>query len=131
MNPLITMVDKLPWEYLHGEEGRNDVIRWKTFCDKDNDVNCGISFGICELPPGSKLEAHHHEQAEVYLVTEGEGEVLWDDTVLSVSPGALLTIPGNLTHGIRNQSGNRVSPFWLFGTGRWSDLEYVMDRHEF
>ena len=54
---------KYPWEFEEGEEGRDDVIRWKTLLSGEKTPSKGISMGTLEVPAGARLEAHHHAHA--------------------------------------------------------------------
>ncbi len=76
-----------PWEYEPGEEGRNDVIRWRTLLSGDRTPTRSISMGTLELPPGSSLDAHHHAPSEVYFVTEGSGTLLLGAEHRAAVPG--------------------------------------------
>ncbi|MEM7209112.1 MAG: cupin domain-containing protein [Pseudomonadota bacterium] len=123
---LIKQAHNFEWQYIDGEDGREDVIRWKTFAGADNDSTNGISFGVCELPSGAKLQAHQHAPPELYYVTEGSGEVLLENEVQSVSPGSIVYLPPYLEHGIRNTGQETLTLFWMFPVDRWSNVEYHM-----
>jgi hypothetical protein len=41
-----------PWEYEPGEEGFDDVIRWRTLICGEKTSTEGISMGTLEIPPG-------------------------------------------------------------------------------
>ncbi len=128
---LLSHVDDHDWEYLQGQDGRTDSIRWKTFVGNGQGECNGLVFGICEVPGGACLKPHHHAEPEVYYVYQGEGEVLMDQEVVRVGPGSVLTIPGNLVHGIRNRSADPLGLMWMFPADRLSDVHYEMDDRSF
>ena len=117
----------IPWEYIPGEEDRDDVIRWKTFCGSDKGNTHSLAFGICELPPGTVLHAHHHAENEAYYIQDGVGKVYLDGEVVEVSPGSVVYVPENLTHGIRNGGEGTLTLLWFFAVNRWSDVIYHME----
>ena len=124
---LVSHGEEIPWEYIPGEEGRDNVIRWKTFCGSDNGDTHSLAFGICELPPGTVLHAHHHAENEAYYIQNGVGKVYLDDKVVEVSPGSVVYVPENLTHGIRNAGDRTLTLLWFFAVNRWSDVVYHME----
>jgi len=113
-----------PWEYESGEEGRNDVIRWRTLLSGDRTPTHSISMGTLELPSGSSLEAHRHAPPEVYFVTEGTGTLLIGAEQRIVGAGDVVFIPGNRVHGIRNTSVEMLKLVWMFPTRTWPEIEY-------
>ncbi len=131
--PLKIQEDEVDWEYIEGEEGRNNVIRWKTFLGGSSADSTtatsptqAITMGICEVPPGARLDAHYHAEHEVYYVQDGFGEVLLGEKVIAVKPGSCIFVPRDLTHGIKNQGASTLSLLWIFPTDTWSEVEYHM-----
>jgi len=129
--------DDVEWEYIKGEEGRSDVIRWKTFlggvdADAENAAHNtqGITMGVCEVPPGAKLDAHYHAEHEVYYVQHGSGEVLLGDKTVTVESGSCIYVPGDLTHGIKNQGEATLTLLWIFPTDTWSEVRYHMQTEQ-
>jgi len=116
-----------PWEYEPGEEGRDDVIRWRTLLSGDKTATERISMGTLEIPPGATLDAHHHSLLEVYYLTSGEGRLLCGDTVKQVRAGDVIYIPANQVHGIKNISDHTLVLVWMFPTDTWSEIEYHND----
>jgi len=121
------------WEYIKGEEGRTDVIRWKTFLGGNNvdaentdSHTRSITMGVCEVPPGAKLDAHYHAEHEVYYVQNGSGKVLLGKKTITVEPGSCIFVPGDLTHGIKNQGEYTLTLLWIFPTDTWSEVKYHM-----
>jgi quercetin dioxygenase-like cupin family protein len=118
-----------PWEYDPGEEGFDDVIRWRTLICGEKTSTEGISMGTLEIPPGAVLDAHHHSSLEVYYLISGEGRLLCGDTVKHVRAGDVVYIPANQVHGIKNISDHTLTLVWMFPTDTWSEIEYHND-HE-
>ena len=85
-----------PWEYEIGEEGRDDVIRWRTLLSSDSTPSQGISMGTLEISPGASLTTHYHSPLEVYYLTEGEGQLLCGDKIKNIRAGDVVYVPGQL-----------------------------------
>jgi mannose-6-phosphate isomerase-like protein (cupin superfamily) len=116
-----------PWEYERGEEGRNDVIRWRTLLSGDKTPSQGISMGVLEIPPGACMVAHHHSLLEVYYFTAGEGQLLCGDKIKDVRAGDVAYIPSNEVHGLKNISQVLLTLTWMFPSDTWSEIEYHDD----
>ena len=116
-----------PWEFEYGEEGREDVIRWRTLISGEKTPSEKISMGTLELPPNTALLPHHHAPLEVYYLTEGEGVLRIGSEEQSVKAGDVVYIPGDLTHGIKNIGTQLLKLVWMFPTDSWSEIEYVDD----
>ena len=83
-------------------------------------------MGICEVPPGARLDPHCHTQHEVYYVQHVSGDILLGEKIITVKPGSCIYVPGNLAHGIKNQGSSTLSLLWIFPTDTWSEVEYHM-----
>ena len=46
---------------------------------------------------------------------------------MTVSPGTVVYVPENLTHGIRNAGSQTLTLLWFFPVNRWSDVKYHME----
>ena len=125
-HPILLNAENRPWEYIEGEEGRTDVIRWKTLLGAADSATAGITFGICEVPPGALLDAHHHDQPEAYYVLKGTTRVLVGDIRENLVPSSVLYIPPDMVHGIRNIGAETVQLMWLFPVDRWQEVNYNM-----
>ncbi len=117
------------WEYEIGEEGREDVIRWKTLISQPATATNDISFGIAESPPGTSLYAHHHAPQEIYYITEGQGSILIGKETKKVSPGSIVYIPKHEIHGIKNVGDETLSFLWIFPVDCYYDIEYHEDKN--
>ncbi len=118
--------DDSGWEYEEGEEGRTDVIRWKTLVSGDSTPTRGITFGVFEIPHGAGLPAHHHAPQEIYYVTEGSGILLLGDRHIDVVPGSVIYIPERMVHGIWNRGSETLTLTWIFPTDTYAEIEYTM-----
>ena len=116
-----------PWEFEQGEEGRSDVIRWRTLLSGEKTPSKQLSMGTLELPPNTALLPHHHAPIEVYYLTQGQGLLRIGDEDREVKAGDVVYIPGNLTHGIKNLSAQTLKLVWMFPTDTWSEIEYIDD----
>ena len=116
-----------PWEYETGEEGRDDVIRWRTLLSSDTTPSQGISMGILEIPPGASLNTHYHSPLEVYYLTEGEGQLLCGDKIKNIRAGDVVYIPGKESHGVKNISSQRLELVWIFPCDTWYEIKYHYD----
>ena len=119
--------DDFEWQYIDGQEGRDDVIRWKTFCGGKDSTTQGFAFGTCEVPPGALLDPHHHANTEAYYIQGGTSDILLGDRVVHVTPSSVLYTPADLTHGIRNSGTETLVLLWIFPVDKWSDVEYHME----
>ena len=119
-------VSDYEWDYIHGQEGRDDVLRWKTLVGNRETRTEGLTFGIFEVPPGVTLAPHYHKQHEIYYVQSGEGEVLLNEDIMTVKPGSVIFIPGDMTHALRNVGKETISLMWIFPTDKWADVKYHM-----
>src|SRR4029077_9874750 len=85
----------------------------------------GLAPGVASLPPGEVLHEHRHEQAEVYLVTAGEGLVTVDGDARSVGPGTAVFIPGNAVHSCANTGVVELQFAYVLAADSFADVEYV------
>ena len=88
----------------------------------------GLTLGVASLPPGEVLRAHRHEQAEVYLVTAGQGLVTVDGDARSVGPGTAVFIPGNAVHSCANTGVGELRFAYVLAADSFADVEYVFER---
>jgi quercetin dioxygenase-like cupin family protein len=116
-----------PWEYDAPRPDYSPVVRWRTLVSGDRTRTSGITFGVCEVPPGAELHPHHHRPAEVYYVTAGEAEVLVDGEWRSVRAGDVAYHPGDAVHGIRNSGEDVFVLVYAFPADTFSEIDYVDD----
>lgn len=72
-----------------------------TFKAKAADTKGMMSFIQCDVPYGWQAPVHRHaNESEFFFITEGEWEVLSNETVHLVRPGGVVWIPPNTNHSI-------------------------------
>lgn len=125
---VISHSDEYEWEYLHGEEGQEGAIRWKTLISGDKTPSEEITMGIFEVPPGKHLGTHHHAPPEAYFVYEGTGNVVVDNREHTVNAGSVVYVPGNAVHGINNSGSTTLKLVWMFPVSVWRDIVYHMTK---
>jgi quercetin dioxygenase-like cupin family protein len=81
--------------------------------------------GIAEVVPGGGAkQLHSHTEPEIYYILEGTGILTIDGIDTIVTAGAVVFIPGDAEHGLRNESDADVKLFYVFPTGRFGDVVY-------
>ena len=123
--------DELDWDSIDGCADTEGVMRWKALIGRSQDQSEGMACGLCEVPPGTRLEPHHHAEAEIYYVFEGSGEMLLGDEVITLRSGSVVYIPGDVTHGLRNTTDGTMRFLWIFPVDRYAEAVYHMDEKEF
>lgn len=72
-----------------------------TFKAKAADTRGALSFVQVEVPHGWQAPVHRHaDEGELFYITEGEAEILVNDTVHLATPGCTLWIPANTNHSL-------------------------------
>lgn len=100
-------------------------ITWHTIFSHPQTSTSDLSAGIAVCPPRTgHLCAHRHEQAEIYYILEGNGDMTIDGVVSQVSKGSTVFIPGNAEHGIVNTGSGRLRWFYVFPTSAFGDVVY-------
>jgi quercetin dioxygenase-like cupin family protein len=91
-----------------------------------------FTVGVADLEAGGWLGQHRHDPAEIYYVVSGHGIVSIDGQEQEVRAGAVVYIPGNSEHGIRNTGSGRLHFFYAFAVGSFEEIEYqfTADRHQ-
>ena len=110
-------------------EGWDDPVHgrvdWYTLFSSDITPTDSMAAGIAEIVPGGgALRLHSHAEAEIYYIIEGTGIMSLGGRETAVEAGTAVFIPGNAEHGIRNESGSILKLFYVFPTGRFSDVVY-------
>lgn len=124
---VLSSEDQCPWEYGRPNEGDTATIRWRTLISGDRTSTHGVTFGVCEVPPGAQLAPHHHGPQEVYYVTAGTAEVLADGEWRLMRPGDVAYHPRNAVHGIRNRGAETFALVYAFPTDTFTEIDYVDD----
>lgn len=76
-------------------------IQFLTSLDQHGSELCFIK-GV--IPPGVSIPLHSHLEEERFYIVSGEVEVYVDSAWHTVKAGDFLEIPGDVQHGLRNQS---------------------------
>jgi mannose-6-phosphate isomerase-like protein (cupin superfamily) len=109
------------WESWPDEvRAKRGNVLWQTLAQGE-----GLTLGVAKLAPGERLHEHRHEQAEVYYVLEGTGEVTIDGTKSPVEVDTPVFIPGNAVHGIRNTGSHELRFVYALAASSFADVEYV------
>ena len=100
-------------------------VSWFTLFSSDRTPTDSMCGGVAEIVPGGgSLQTHRHEQPEIYFITEGTGILMIDDREITVSSGSAVFIPGNVEHGLRNESQAILRLFYVLPTGAFGDVVY-------
>ena len=96
-----------------------------TLLSSDITPTDSMCAGVAEVAPGSGgARSHRHAEAEIYYILEGTGILTVDGVETIVSKDAVIFIPGNAEHGLRNESTTVLKLFYVFPTGRFSEVVY-------
>ena len=84
----------------------------------------GIEVHETTLPPGGAPTAatHHHLHSEMWLVREGNIELVVNGKSFPLGPGSLGFAQSNDEHGIRN-SGSTPATYFLIAIGPGAELQ--------
>lgn len=123
---MIAHEDERDWEGWAPEDvaERGDV-EWKTLISAGLTPSSDLTLGVARVPAGGRLAAHHHEQAEVYLVLGGTGVVTIAGTRREVTPGAGVFIPGGATHSVEASGTEELRFAYVLAADASEDVTYV------
>jgi quercetin dioxygenase-like cupin family protein len=77
-----------------------------------------LLVGLNAFEPGQSHALHAHAGMDkVYLVVEGEGLFLLQDSELPMRAGDVLVAPDGVPHGVRNASGARLLVMAILAPG--------------
>lgn len=65
-------------------------------------ANCGFGFGVWEDPPGRIWENFTHDVNELFMLVEGEVELIIKDKILFPKVGQEILIPTKAAHTVKN-----------------------------
>jgi quercetin dioxygenase-like cupin family protein len=103
----------------------NSNVSWHTLISAPQRDTTDLSAGIATCPPQTgRLCLHRHEQAEIYHILEGEGDMTVDGTTTRVHTGCTVFIPRNAEHGIVNTGNGELRWFYVFAIGSFGDIVY-------
>lgn len=100
------------------------AMQWRSLIDKAHTPSQDLTVGILELSPGARGNLHWHEQAEVYFILEGTGEVEIDGVVHPVKAETTLFIPRKAPHSVANTGDSMMRLFYSFAADGLSDITY-------
>lgn len=97
------------------------ILTWRTLISAPATATSKLIAGIATCPATESLtdgkeghlRAHRHEQPEIYYIIAGRGLMEIEGNKFEVEKGALLYIPGNAEHGIKNIDKNE-DLIWLY-----------------
>ena len=105
-------------------------VRLKFLIDSDFDGSSGLSLGFAEVAPGRYITLHYHSPAEIYVVTNGTGILNKSGEHEIVKKGDVVYIAGNAEHALKNNGKETLEFYWIFPTGRFSEVEYFPSKKE-
>jgi gentisate 1,2-dioxygenase len=73
---------------------RRGDVQWKTLISAGLTPTGALTAGVARLSAEGRLQAHRHDQAEIYLILEGAGTVIIDGATSEVAAGMTVFIPG-------------------------------------
>lgn len=99
-------------------------ITWHTLFSRPQTPSSDLSAGIALCPPNGNLRVHRHQQAEIYYIIEGDGEVTIECVTKRVMQGSSVFIPSNARHSIANVGSKDLRFFYVFPTSSFGDVVY-------
>ncbi|KAF2252698.1 RmlC-like cupin [Trematosphaeria pertusa] len=101
-------------------------VEWKTLISSGRTPSDTFTSGIATCAPkGGHLKAHRHTQPEMYYIIRGRGIVSIDDAEYEVQRGAVVFIPRDAEHGIRNMDEEKdLVWLYVFATDKFEDVVY-------
>ena len=101
-------------------------LRWQFSVNAGITESNGLSCGYLQVDPNTELPLHFHKEQEIYMITQGDAELLTGTTKSrSVTAGDTIYIPENSWHGIKNISQSLVEFIWIFPTDTWQEVSYI------
>jgi quercetin dioxygenase-like cupin family protein len=123
--PFAVQESTLDWEHWPDElVAKRGAISWRTLVSGDRTPSAALTVGVARLAPGETLEAHRHEQAEVYVGTAGEGTVTIEGEAFAVAEGTALFIPGNALHACENTGAEELRFVYVLAADSFADVDY-------
>jgi quercetin dioxygenase-like cupin family protein len=68
------------------------------------DHDADVSFFVITSAPGRGADKHRHPYREIFVILEGDIEVIVDGEMQRVSKGNIVVIPANAWHEFKNRS---------------------------
>jgi mannose-6-phosphate isomerase-like protein (cupin superfamily) len=77
-----------------------------------------FAMGLVTLEPqGGQVPWHNHDQEEVYLVLEGDGEMVLGEEIRILSAGQAVYIPSSVHHQLTNLGKAPLRMLFTYGPG--------------
>ncbi len=106
--PRIRKIASQALESVQAHDGEG-LIRFGRVFDRADFVGPWDFVDYAELPPGTSIGVHTHgRNEELYFVIEGRGSMHLDGRDYPVEPGTLILNRACGTHGLRNNSTDRI-----------------------
>ncbi|PVZ08249.1 cupin domain-containing protein [Actinomycetospora cinnamomea] len=102
-------------------------LRWCLIGDGADTVPAAVTTGVAVLDEDGWMGRHRHSAPEIYYIHEGEAVVDVGGEAVSVGPGAVVHLPGDVEHGIRAAGNGSVRVFFVFPTAAFNDVVYHWD----
>ena len=101
-------------------------VDWWTLFSSDRTNTTGLTVGIADIPVGAPRPArgHLHDQAEVYVILAGTGEVVVEGESTPVTSGDSVFIHGNVEHMAVNTGDEVLRLLYFFATDSFEDVVY-------
>lgn len=107
------------------------IVTWHTLFSQPATPTSDLSAGVAVCPPKTgHLCPHRHKQAEIYYITDGNGEVTIDGVKSQVTKGSAVFIPSDAEHGIVNTGATDLRWFYVFPTSAFGDVIYRFTKDE-
>jgi quercetin dioxygenase-like cupin family protein len=90
------------------------------------DHDADVSFFIVTSAPGRGADKHRHPYREIFVILDGDIEVIVDGEMARVGKGNIVVIPANTWHEFKNRSDHpalmvNIHPVVQMVQEDWSD----------
>jgi mannose-6-phosphate isomerase-like protein (cupin superfamily) len=100
------------------------VLGFRTLFSAGSTPTATLTAGIADLNTGEWLGLHRHAPAEIYYIVEGEGILTLAGVERPAAAGTAADIPGDVEHGIRNDSPTPLRFFYAFAVDSFDHVTY-------
>lgn len=127
--PVVVEESGLDWETwaTRADVSERGRVFWKTLVSGDVTRSGELTMGLAKLPAGEVFGRHRHQQAEVYLVLEGEGWMEVGAEARAVQAGSAVFIPGDVLHYCENTGTSDLRLVYVFPADSFEEIEYVFE----
>ncbi|MFT5832585.1 MAG: mannose-6-phosphate isomerase-like protein (cupin superfamily) [Cognaticolwellia sp.] len=117
---LLKNIESIP-SFIAGDE----TILKEILHPTNDGINIPYSIASAKVEIGKKSLPHQLKGSEVYIITQGKGEVHINDEVATISKNQFVYIPPNMTQWIEN-TGEEVLEFLCIVHPFWQPEEEVI-----